>query len=143
MEKYRRNLKRTMAFCGVAAAVLIGWMLVERLMPGVELTVAGSYRAGFCCGAAGALVVYMIYVGRLLRSEEKLREKYTREMDERMVAIRAKAGMPMLLYTSVVIMLASVGMSYVNDTVFKTLYVVGMVQLVFGVVAKVYYTKTM
>lgn len=143
MEKYRRNLKRTMAFCGVAAAVLIGWMLVERLMPGVELTVAGSNRAGFCRGAAGALILYMIGTDALLRNEEKLREKYTREMDERMVAIRAKAGMPMLLYTSVAIMLASVGMSYVNDTVFKTLYVVGMVQLVFGVLAKVYYTKTM
>lgn len=143
MEKYRRDLKRTMVLCGVAAAVLIGWMLVERLMPSAELTVAGSYRAGFCCGGAGALILYMIGTGALLRNEEKLRKKYTQETDERMVAIRAKAGMPMLLYTSVVIMLTSVGMSYVNDTVFKTLYVVGMAQLVFGVLAKVYYTKTM
>lgn len=143
MEKYRRNLKRTMVLCGVAAAVLIGWMLVERLMPGAAETDASDYRAGFCCGAGGALAVYMGYLGMLLRSEEKLREKYTRETDERMVAIRAKAGMPMLLYTSVAIMLASVGMSYVNDTVFKTLYAVGMAQLVFGVLAKAYYTKTM
>ena len=57
--------------------------------------------------------------------------------------IRAKAGMPMLLVTSCVMVIAGIIAGYFNVTVFMTLTAAAMCQLLVGSLIKMYYMKTM
>jgi hypothetical protein len=78
-----------------------------------------------------------------IKDERKLKMAYNRENDERMKAIRAKAGMPMLLITSVMMVIAAIIAGYFNIVVFYTLTAAAMMQLLLGVSVKLYHMKTM
>ena len=50
--------------------------------------------------------------------KKELKIQYNKENDERMKAIKAKAGMPMLLITSIVMIIVGVIAGYFNFTIF-------------------------
>lgn len=78
---------------------------------------------------------------RSLRSEAALRLAYNRENDERMKAIRARAGMPMLLISSAIILLAAMVAGCFSAAVFYTLVAVAAGQLTLGAAVKFFYMK--
>lgn len=102
-----------------------------------------SFRNGMCVGFLAVALFYRWHDAKLCRNPEKMKEIYLADNDERQIAIRAKAGMPVLLYLSVVLVMAAILTSYWNVTVAATLLVTGFAQLLIGCVLKVYYTKTM
>ena len=145
MEKYRRWLTRSQGLKGAAVALWVAWLVAERLLlpEGLRDTDAAAFRSGFAYGMIGALTAVLVRGAQTLRNTEKLRQAWVRQHDERMIAIRARAGMPMLLYASVAMLLAACVVSYTNETAFKTLCVAGLAQALLGLAAKAYFLKTM
>lgn len=111
--------------------------------PAQKEAVLASFRDSMCVGLTVAALFYLWQDIKLRRNPEKMKERYLAENDERQIAIRSKAGMPVLLYLSVAILMAATIASYWSVTVAETLLVTSMAQLLIGCLLKVYYIKTM
>ena len=85
----------------------------------------------------------MIKYRAALKDEAKLRLLYNQENDERMQAIRAKAGIPMVLILSLALVLGGMVIGYWNETVFVVLIGVALFQLLVSLCVKVYYRNKM
>lgn len=77
---------------------------------------------------------------KALRDEKKLRQLYIQEHDERMIAIRQKAGYPMVVILSVGVAAAAVVAGCFNELVMETLLTVAVVQLLVSMGLKIWYT---
>ena len=92
----------------------------------------------------GALaLVDLVKLNRAVNDETRLRMLYNKEHDERMKAIRSKAGMPLIAVTSVLLIIAAIIAGYINITVFYTLIIAVATQLSVSAVVKLYCMKTM
>jgi hypothetical protein len=76
-------------------------------------------------------------------NEAALRKLYNQENDERMKAIRAKAGVPMVLILSIALVLAGMVIGYWSETIFVVLIGVALFQLTAAMLVKLCYMKTM
>ena len=99
----------------------------------------------FQCGSTSALgvmaLVYVMKYSQALRSDKILRQQYIKAHDERMKAIRAKAGMPLTLYFAVVMIAAGTVIGYWNELIFVTLVIAAVAQLLVAAVVKLIYTR--
>lgn len=145
MERFIRSFRHQQFILGgiVAACVLL--LVIDFFATPAILRQEDTYafRLGLATGIGLSISVILFRNARILRDEERLRQRYIEEKDERRIAIRAKAGMPIVLYLALCVLLASVVASYLNETVFKTLAITGLSIELVGAVAKVYYTSTM
>ena len=102
---------------------------------------------GFQCGIA--LGIGLLALGQILRctrvlgDDIALQKQFNLENDERMRAIRAKAGMPMLLYTSLGMILAAILIGYTDSAAFSILVKAAICQLIIGCVVKLVYMRIM
>ena len=79
----------------------------------------------------------------ILKDETKLRQQFNLENDERLKAIRAKSGMPMLIFTSLAMVIAGMIAGFFNETVCLTLIIAAACQLLAGVAVKAVHMKIM
>lgn len=100
-----------------------------------------SFQCGFSAAGSLALVYMMAKYRRALSDEQKLKTLYNQENDERMKAIRAKAGVPMVLILSLLLVLVGNIIGYFNETVFLVLICVALFQLFASAAVKLYYMK--
>jgi divalent metal cation (Fe/Co/Zn/Cd) transporter len=145
MELYKKKIKaRIFMFCTVLL-IFAGILLYNQFAASAALkeSVAFSFQCGF--SAAGALVIafWIFKYRRALSDEAKLRVLMNQENDERMKAIRAKAGMPMLWILSMILVLAGMISGYFNETVFITLICAALFQLMVCLFFKLYFMKKM
>lgn len=105
-------------------------------------TVAG-FQLGLILGLGFISALQFVRLSKALKDEKKLKILYNELHDERMILIRSKAGMPMLIITSIIMIVAAVIAGYFNITVFRTLVAAAAVQLVIGAAVKIYCLKTM
>ncbi|HWS30084.1 MAG TPA: hypothetical protein VN512_08250 [Clostridia bacterium] len=145
MEAYKKTLQRRIAFLviPVLVAVILGVYDVFFANPAIE----NSFLHGFQLRAATALgilaAIFFIRYRSILHDEVKLKHEFNRENDERYKAIRAKAGMPMLLITSSAMIVAAVVAGYFNITVALTLVAAAVCQLLTGLIIKLIYALKM
>lgn len=104
---------------------------------------AYSFQRGFSAAGILVLVIWMIKYRAALKDEAKLRLLYNEENDERMSAIRAKAGIPMVLILSLALVLGGMVIGYWNETVFVVLIGVALFQLLVSLGVKLYYKVKM
>ena len=106
-------------------------------------TIAKSFQVGV--GASGIIILAetLFRYRRALKDEEKLRLLYNQENDERMKAIRAKAGVPMVLVLSLALVLGGMVIGYWNETIFVVLICVALFQLLVSLGVKLYYKMKM
>ena len=143
MEQYRKKLKlRIILFC-LVLLLFVGILLYNQF--GSSSALKDSLSFSFQCGfsAAGSLVLAYMLVRyrRALSDEQKLKTLYNQENDERMKAIRAKAGVPMTVILSIIFVLAGIVIGYFNETVFVVLICVAIFQLFVSAAVKLYYMK--
>ena len=100
---------------------------------------AYSFQRGFSAAGILVLVIWMIKYRAALKDEAKLRLLYNQENDERMSAIRAKAGIPMVLILSLALVLSGMVIGYWNETIFVVLVGVALFQLLVSLGVKLYY----
>ena len=97
MELFRKKLKtRIVLFCAVLL-LFVAILLYNQFgaNDAVKDSLAFSFQCGFSAAGSLALVFWLMKYRGALKDEAKLRLLYNEEKDERMSAIRAKAGIPM------------------------------------------------
>lgn len=141
MEKYRKTIKTRIVLFSIlillCCAIAVCCMVFGS-DEGEEGFITG-FQCGVAAGIAVVLVIFTIRYSRALRDEKALQLQYNRENDEMVKAVKAKAGLPMLQYTSIAIILAGVVGGYYDVTVFKALIAAGSAQLLASLVVKAVY----
>jgi hypothetical protein len=143
MEHYRKKLKQRSLFLILTMLVGFGFGIYDGLFASAwqRGNDVFSFQCGIAIGAELLAVLKLIQYQRALKEEECLKIEYNKENDERSKTIRAKAGMPMLMLTSGVMLLAGMIAGYYNETIFLTLIATAIVQLTIGAAVKVYYMR--
>jgi hypothetical protein len=83
----------------------------------------------------------MFRLRKIVKNPTELQKLYNKENDERLALIRQKSGMPIIMITSGIMILAAVVAGYINETVFFTLIAAAMAQIVISLAVKVYYMR--
>ncbi|MBO1266270.1 hypothetical protein J3A84_14630 [Proteiniclasticum sp. SCR006] len=149
MENYKRTIRHRIGlFTGLIllTAVLGVYSSIAMGNPentGISDGALSGFQMGLIVGLGVLALTQLFKLSMAVKDERKLKLAYNRENDERMKAIRAKAGMPMLLITSVLMIIAAIIAGYFNIVVFYTLTAAAVVQLLLGVSVKLYHMKTM
>ena len=125
MEKYKKTVITRIILLGVLVAIGIGTGLFDVFWAQEHLD---SFLFSFQCGSSVAMsLVAAIWLCRyriILRDETKLQLQYNKENDERMKTIKAKAGLPVVLILSVILILVGMVVGYFNLSIFYTLVAV-------------------
>lgn len=98
-----------------------------------------DFQMGIIVGLGFVGIFYQIKYLKALKDEKKLQLLYNEENDERKLLIRQKAGLPLLLITSGIMIFCGIILGYFNYTIFLTLTIAGFIQLMIGNIAKLYY----
>lgn len=143
MEQFRKKIKSRIVALAILVFASIAILMVDVFW--VQEVLKDNYVICFQCGlAAGVTIMALALVlrySRALRDNNKLEILYNKENDERMKYIRAKAGLPLLWVTSVVMILAGIVIGYFNTVVFYTLIATAALQLIVACVIKLIYMK--
>lgn len=145
MEDYKRTIKRRRTLFILIAIIAAGIGIYDGLiMNSVQSdNIVFSFQCGLAIGISFLATIKLFRYSKVLKDDMQLKIEYNKENDERSKSIRSKAGMPMLMITSGLILLAGVIAGYFNELIFITLIVVAVCQLTIGAVAKVYYIRKM
>lgn len=145
MEKYKKVIIIRVFLLSILVLLAVGLGIYDVFWAAAE--VKASVIFGFQCGVTAALgiltLIRIILYRKVLRNEKELKIQYNKENDERRKAIRAKSGMPMVLITSVVMIVSGIIIGYSNITVFYALISAAAVQLCIACATKFIYTKIM
>ena len=145
MEKYKKSIITRIFLLSVLALFAVGLGIYDMFWETAEIKASEIFE--FQCGITTALgilaLIMIIRYRKTLRNEKKLQIQYNKENDERMKTIRTKAGMPIVLIFSVVMIIVGIIIGYSNIVVFYTLVVAAALQLVIACVTKFIYTKKM
>ncbi len=99
METYKQSLKTRVVLLRLLALLPISFVIYDQLLASEALHDSAVYgfQLGLVIGLELAAIFFMIRFSRILHDDTKLKAQYNREHDERLKAIRARSGMPMLL----------------------------------------------
>ena len=141
MEHFKTKLKSRIAL--LCALVLIFAVILLYNQFGASIALRNSLVFSFQCGvaAAGALILvfWVLKYRAALKDETKLQLLFNQEKDERMSAIRAKAGIPMVLILSISLLIGGMIIGYYNVTVFLVLVGAALFQMLVSLCVKLYY----
>ena len=145
MEAYKKQITLRIALFTLIVALLVVMLLYNQfLAPAVwKDNIVFSFQCGFSSAASIGLVFLIAKYSKAVNDEEKLRLLYNQEHDERMSAIRSKAGAPMVIVQSMLLMFAGMIAGYYSETVFFTLELAALGQLLISVAVKFYYKARM
>lgn len=149
MEKFKSRVKRRIIlFSGMTLITALlgvyGFFVVGRPEKGSTSDgIISGFQFGIIFGIGMLSLLQIIKLGMVIKDDKKLKMLYNQEHDERLKTIRSKAGMPMLMITSELMLIAAIISGYFNIVVFYTLVIAAIIQLSIGVILKLYYLKTM
>lgn len=151
VEAYRKTIRRRMnvmaALCVAYSVIVIAKHALWEGSGAMEEFAWSGVATGFAGGALTAIVLcFAILVpryGKAMRDEQALRRLWNREHDERLRAIRARAGAPMILCTSFAMVAIGLLIGPWNMTVAMTLLLAGTVQILVSAVTKLICMRTM
>ena len=149
MEDFKKRIKRRIIlFSGMT--LLIALLVVYDFFASgnsekASMTdgIVSGFQFGLIFGIGTLALLQLIKLNTVIKDDKKLKMLYYKEHDERLKTIRSKAGMPMLMITSVVMLIAAIIAGYFNIVVFYTLVISAIVQLSIGTIVKLYCMKTM
>ena len=127
MTDFRQTLKKRIfwmrAFTGTVFAIIMLGLLNEFMgnvvsLPTPQFTYLKSFQTGFLISIEAIILILYRRYRNALRNQDKLELLYNIEHDERKIMIRHKAGVPVMLITSAIILLAAIVAGYFNETVF-------------------------
>ena len=145
MEQFRKKIKTRMLLISIVLLVFIAILLYNQFgaSDALKNSLAFSFQCGLSASGSLVLVFWLVKNRRALSDEAKLRLLYNQENDERMSAIRAKSGIPMVLILSMTLVLGGMIIGYFNETVFVVLIGVALFQLLVSLGVKLYYMRKM
>lgn len=139
MENYKKKLKNRSIFAGI--------YIFATILLNVLATIFNnqSHATGFALGAStgiGAIMIAIIIKYRgALKNEEKLKQLYIAEQDERRIFINSKIGGTGIVIAIMLLGLATIIANYYNMTVFITLLATVFFLSILKGTLKAYYNK--
>ena len=145
MELFKKKIKARIILLCAVLLLFVTILLYNQFgaSDALKNSLAFSFQCGFSAAGSIVLVFWLMKYRGALKDEAKLRLLYNEEKDERMSAIRAKAGIPMLLILSMARVLGGMIIGYFNETVFVVLIGVALFQLLVSLGVKLYYKVKM
>jgi hypothetical protein len=145
MELFKKKVKTRIILLCAVLLLFVAIQLYNQFGASDALkdSLAFSFQCGFSAAGSIVLVFWLMKYRGALKDEAKLRLLYNEEKDERMSAIRAKAGIPMVLILSMALVLGGMIIGYFNETVFVVLIGVALFQLLVSLGVKLYYKVKM
>ena len=144
LDQYRATLRRRMWFFRILWLVYLLLMAAPRFAaPAVTEHPVYAGLLGFVAGGLLVSSLGMEKFRRALKDDTALRRLYNREHDERMQAIRAKAGVPVTLLMGVGLMTAGLVATFFDMTVALTLVAAGLAELLATLALKAWYSRRM
>ena len=140
MEQFRVKVEKRLKWMKVLVVVFLLALAVTKLVPKFPGTAS---LTGAWIGGLWASLVVIFQQSKCLKDEKKLRKLWIEENDERMKAIRVKAGQPFVIYWSLVLLAASVVAGFFSEVVADTLVMVAVVQLLISLIIKGICTQRM
>lgn len=143
IEKYKKTLitRTRLLSVFILFAILLGIFHTFFLPSNLMDSEIFGFQYGLIIGLGIVASIQVLLYFRILPDETALQKQYNKENDERMKTIRAKAGMPMLLIASILMIVAGILIGYLNICVFYTLIAAAMCQLLMGCIVKFIYIK--
>lgn len=143
MEAYRKKLKTRIVLLGIVCIIAAVMGIYDGLIlkDTPSKSDVFSFQIGLAIGFEFLAVVQIFRYNRILKDEKKIQLEYNRENDERGKEIRRKAGMPMLMITSGLMIAAGIAAGYFNTVIFITLIAAAICQMTIGAGVKLYYMK--
>ena len=142
LEKYRREIKNRVSVYQALIAVALVFVIIGNVLLKDRGQTVESVR-GFATGLSiGIELVCVFQLGKLwkmLKDEEVLKEVYIREHDEREALIQMKSGLHVIPVLSFIILICAILVGFFNDTIFYTLVVVGIGQILIALALKIYW----
>ncbi len=145
MELFRKKLKTRIILLCTLLLAFVAILVYNQFGAPIELreSLAFSFQCGFSAAGSLVLIFWLAKYRAALQSEAKLHRLSNQENDERMSAIRAKAGLPMVLFLSLALVLGGMIIGYFNETAFIVLITAALFELMVSLGAKLYYKMTM
>ena len=145
MELFKKKLKTRIILLCAVLLLFVTILLYNQFGTQNELHDSRIFlfQSGLSAGGVLVLLFQLMKYRSAQKDETKLRVLYNQENDERMQAIRAKAGVPMVLILSILLVLAGMIIGFWNETVFVVLIGVALFQLFTSAAVKFYYMRRM
>lgn len=137
----RLNLMRILVACFLIIMAAVN-IFVELPEDDPRNFITGMLIGMGCGGSIVALFIIM-QQSKALKDENKLRQMYIEEHDERHRMILQKAGQPLVIYLSLVLVAAALIAGFFSITVTITLTAAAIFQLLASVILKFIYCKKM
>lgn len=143
MEIYKKKLKKRILFLAlfILLAVIIHLGIYNLSLINPKANCIFEFQSGIITGLGAIACILIARYRTILQDEKKLRLQYNKENDERYKTIQRKAGMPMLLLTSALMTIAGIIVGYFNITIFFTLIIAALCQVIIGCIVKIVYMK--
>ena len=144
LENYKKEIKFRIdvlvVLCIVALlAVVVGnFYLIDKFPLKHNVT---DMVVGFFTGLELVSLFYMRKLIRAYRNKDILKKMFIKETDERMILINMRSGANIIPILSMVIVVASLVVAYVNYDAFVALMIVAFVQMVVSKLLKRYWSK--
>lgn len=139
MENFRSKVSHRMLFARIYCLIIFLLLAVSIIIK-IDSN-ATAFNLGFGVGIESVVIFYMLKYSKALKNEEKLKELYIEENDEREKLIETKIGSTGLIISLMFIVLAMLVSNYFNKTVFFTLLAVTMFIVMVRLALKLYYKE--
>lgn len=142
LEKYRREIKNRVSVYQALIAVALVFVIIGNVLlkdRGQTVETVRGFATGLFIGIELVCVFQLGKLWKMLKDEEVLKEVYIREHDEREALIQMKSGFHVIPVLSFIILICAILVGFFNDTIFYTLVVVGIGQILIALALKIYW----
>ncbi len=145
MEQFRKKLKSrilwlaALTFMTALVGVYDVFFASETLKNMAVFEFQGGALAAICILSSLNIIKY----NNILKDDKKLELECNKENDERFKTIKSKAGLPIVLVLSILMIISGIIAGYFNITIFYTLIIAAMCQILISGFIKLIYMKRM
>lgn len=145
MENYKQKLQFRIILLSVPVicATIIGSYHIFFASEAVRTSEIFGFQLGLISALGAVSLLQLLWYQKALQSKTKLQKLYNREHDERMKAIRAKAGLPLTGISSAFMIAAAILIGSSNIIVFYTLVTAAVCQMLLACIVKLACMKLM
>lgn len=143
MQAYKKALKVRIALLWMWTALAVGLGVYDAVFAAdaVRANAVFSFQCGLTSAMGIGAAACALQYGKALRDARALQRAFVRENDERRRAIRAKAGMPLILVLSLGMIAGGIIAGYWNQAAFVALTAAAALQLLVACGVKLVYTR--
>lgn len=144
MEKFREKVIKRKRLLSIFILFICGFILFDVfIMDNLHHSESFvySFQFGLMIGLELLAILKVIKIDKAVKDDKKLKLLYNKENDERLKYIRSRAGMPLIMVNSIIMIISGIIAGYFNAIIFLTLITTAIVQLFIGATIKMYFLR--